>query len=104
MVTSLAAGTDVVEHARRIASVHSALLWGAGVGLVIGLVALAQRYLVGTSAPLKVSSCSKAGYGCCNIEAAATTATGTQYYIDSKSGDDSNDGNSEEKAGRLKRR
>ena len=43
-------------------------------------------------------SCSKAGYVCCNIEASPNTATGTQYYIDSKNGLDSNDGTSESKA------
>lgn len=34
-------------------------------------------------------SCSKTGHVCCNVEAATTTATGTQYYVDSKSGSDS---------------
>ncbi len=40
-------------------------------------------------------TCTKAGYVCCNVAATESSATGTQYYIDSKSGNDSNDGTSE---------
>jgi hypothetical protein len=48
---------------------------------------------------IKPGTCSKSGYVCCNIEASpAGDATGTQYYFDSKNGDDNNDGTSEAKA------
>lgn len=43
-------------------------------------------------------TCTKAGYVCCNVAASESSASGTQYYIDSKSGNDSNDGTSEAKA------
>jgi hypothetical protein len=43
-------------------------------------------------------TCSKSGYVCCNVEATEIDATGKQFYIDSKTGNDSNDGSSPEKA------